>query len=119
MTNFVKDYNAAEIYSDFKVFKLKTSFDNPDSIDNNSASTSTTIKITIKAFRIIDSDFEMISKPCIKSKQTLVVCQYKSITPIKKKLEEIHVNFKRSHNLPLLFGSIYMTILISKKIQKL
>lgn len=71
--DFGENYNLVEIYSDFKASKPEKSRDNPNPIDNNSASTNITIETTMKASKIINSNFDKICEPCVENKQTWVM----------------------------------------------
>lgn len=61
---------------------------------------------------IPESDFDRICTLCIASKQTRVVIRNKSMTEVKKKLEEVHVDLWGLHYPPSLSGKTYAAILL-------
>ncbi len=48
-----------------------------------------------------------------------MVKQQKLMTPIEEKLEEVHVDLWRPHNLPSLSGSTYAAIFVCEKTRKM
>lgn len=119
MGNFNEEYDPAEIYSDSKASEPKEIFTDIDADNSNPVETPATgpaeTPITMKAFKIFNSDIDQIYEPYVGSKQTPVVRRYKPMTPIEKILHEVHVNLWGSHDPLSLSGSTYAAILVCEK----
>ncbi len=122
MGDFGENYDLAEIYSDSEASEPEKCLDSPDPINNDSTNADTAIETQhgrlMKASKITDSEFDEMCEPCVGSKQTRVMRQYKPMTPAEEKLEEVHVNLWGPHDPPSLSGSVYTAILIYEKTRK-
>lgn len=90
--DFSKNYDSAKIYNDSEAFKPEKSPNNSNCNNNDFASTDTAIETIIKVSKITNSNFDKIYESCMGSKQIWVMRQYKSMTSVEEKLEEVNIN---------------------------